>query len=206
MTKPITKASWIGKAAYEIGTCTGCDGSAAHLEATRMADDLSDYGIDLGRVNPRQHARSIHGASLVGGRMPANTFANDNGAPLRLCLSIRGDCTIFQIDVHEEGEVNSLEVRVPIDFLRGLREAKGGAVWRDAHGTVIVPSGRNVTLGLACRRGETGVVIELDDLGVMNLELVLSQTLNRSEREDCGPFPGSLVNLERRMVKTRHAA
>lgn len=95
---------------------------------------------------------------------------------------------------------------MPIDCLRCLREAKSGAAWRDAHGTAIVPSGEKVTLALACRRGETGVVIELDDLGVMNLEFVLSQTLNRSEREDCGPFPGSLVNLEHRMVETRHAA
>lgn len=69
-----------------------------------------------------------------------------------------------------------------------------------------MPSARKVALCVGCRRGETGVVIELDDLGVVNLDLALSQTLNRDEREDRYPFPGSLVSLERRMVETRHAA
>lgn len=206
MGKTITTASWVGMAAYEIGICTGCDGSAAHLEATRMADDLSDYGIDLAQVDPREHARGTHGASLTGGRKAANVFATDNSAPRRLCLSITGDCTIFQIDVTEENEAGSMEIRVPIDFLRGLREARNGATWRDVHGSVILPIGRSVTIALACRRGKSGMVIKLDDLAYWNLELALSKALTGNDWECCGPFTGSLVDLEHRKVEYRRAA
>lgn len=202
MSKPITKAFWIGKAAYEIGLSTGCDGAVAHLEAIRMADDLSAYRIDLAHVEPREYARGLHGD-----RVPAFHVANDNGEAKRMYISLWGDSYIYQLDIYEEGAPDPLEVRVPIDFLRGVREARDGVAWRDAFGSTIVRVGNTTVMGLAGRRGETAARLELDDLNLMHLELALSKALNNNyEHEECSGFTGAWVSLAQRRIEARQAA
>jgi hypothetical protein len=58
MSKVSSTASWIGKAAYEIMQVRGLNGRDANAMARAMADGLLDFGIDLARIDPREHVRT----------------------------------------------------------------------------------------------------------------------------------------------------
>lgn len=205
MSKPLTKASWIGKAAYEIGAVTGCDGAAAHRQAVRLADDLSSFGIDFSLVEPRLYARGTQHVQA-----PTAVTANDNAEKIPMRISLWGDSHIFQLDIHEDREdapFGWLEARVPIDFLRGIREAKEGAPWRDAMGSTIVPTKSGFLIGLADRHGGGGVRLDLDHTDLLHLELALSTALNNGdERARCDGLTGTWVAAKQQGSGPRRAA
>lgn len=54
-------ASWIGKAAHEIGLLTGFDGGRAHRNAKCLANIALSAGDDLSEVDPAAYASQIFG-------------------------------------------------------------------------------------------------------------------------------------------------
>lgn len=54
-------ASWIGKAAHEIGLLTGFDGARAYRNAKCLANVVLSDGDDLDEVDPLEYANQIFG-------------------------------------------------------------------------------------------------------------------------------------------------
>ncbi len=58
MSSVNSKASWIGKAAWEIMQIRNWNGRQANAYARHLANDLLDYGIDLARIDARDYVRT----------------------------------------------------------------------------------------------------------------------------------------------------
>jgi hypothetical protein len=69
MTKAITTASWIGKAAYELINSKGLSGRVANARARRLADGLLYVGIDLTHIDPRDYVHDEYGTETPGDRL-----------------------------------------------------------------------------------------------------------------------------------------
>ena len=135
MGKAITEASWIGKAAYEIIQIQGRNGRQANATARDLADGLLDYGIDIGRIDPRDYARQHFGVdkgnSALGGTLGQGTIV-----ATRIHVSHYDD----GLELHVDG-ANGLfgDRSISWDFANAIIAAYHGCGWNNGRGYAVRP-------------------------------------------------------------------
>ncbi|KQN25808.1 hypothetical protein ASE86_06290 [Sphingomonas sp. Leaf33] len=136
MGKAITEASWIGKAAYEIIQIQGWNGRQANATARDLADGLLDYGIDIGRIDPRDYARQHFGAGRGTAALDA-TLGEGKAVATRIHVSHYDD---DGLELHVDG-ANGLfgDRSISWDFANGIVEAHNGRHWDNGRGYTVRP-------------------------------------------------------------------
>lgn len=81
MVSTTSKASWVGKAAYEIMQIQGWSGTQANMEARYYAEQLGDWGINLERTEPRNYVRSRFGFPPLPAAQKRAHCKNKKGQP-----------------------------------------------------------------------------------------------------------------------------
>lgn len=133
MGKAVTTASWTGKAAYEIMQIQGWNGRHANATARDLADGLLDYGIDLGRIDPRDYARQHFGAAK---RNPAL----DDVAGAGKTVSTRIHVSHYDdgLELHVDGANGFYGDRcISWDFANGIVDALHSRSWDNGRGYTV---------------------------------------------------------------------
>lgn len=137
MSDGFSKASWVGTAAHEIINQLGWSGTRAATTARELAEELLDYGIELGSIEPRTYARQHFGLH------PQN-------AALRTVLG-DGAAVSARIQVYVEENVDYVEILIAGPdgkycdavlswcFVNAIVEAYHGRSWDTGQGSWIKP-------------------------------------------------------------------
>ncbi|QCB43633.1 hypothetical protein E5673_16505 [Sphingomonas sp. PAMC26645] len=136
MGKAITEASWIGKAAYEIIQIQGSNGRQANATARDLANGLLDYGIDIGRIDPRDYVRQHLGGDKGTSALDA-TLGEGKAITTKIHVSHYDD---DGLELHVDG-ANGLfgDRSISWDFANGIVEAHNGRSWDNGRGYTVRP-------------------------------------------------------------------
>lgn len=96
-----------------------------------------------------------------------------------ISMTLRADTRIYQISIQCEG--GSVEVRTPIDFLRGTREALEGNDWADDYGNSILNAGGRFEVKMSERHGHCEIEMHFTKSQLLDLSLAAEEALRNME-------------------------
>lgn len=180
MTKANTTASWIGKAAHEVMQVRDWNGRRANACARDLADGLLDYGIDLGRIDPRSWVRQHFGVAPGDSTRiaPVTPMVCGSAVPSSLSVShCEGDGLAIHIDA------NGLhgDRCVSWDFATGIIEAWHGTNWDNGRGYSVqaFDGGAVVTMKATAARHGVSFTLTRDQIVAFGNACIQAGKINR---------------------------
>lgn len=136
MSKEITAASWIGKAAYEIRLHRAMNGGDAYQYATAFHNSLINFGQSLAANEPRQFIRDLYtsrtGKISSGAPQPDTAHATPGIVRTKLSITIDDD---GDLEIQAEGAKGLYGDRcISWDFASAIVAGHKSHNWDDAHG------------------------------------------------------------------------
>ena len=134
MGNGVSRASWIGKAAYEIGVVTGRDGASSFRLAENFAEGLRRQGLALDTHDPRATMREFYGVNDDAAEQPSDEalalFRDFDLIDLNIDISgANGSFTLLVADSRGRSLEAAARIETPYSLAHGLHDALAGGEW-----------------------------------------------------------------------------